>query len=509
MTVSRSADRLIAVKQVLAERAGDIEREAEMLKRLHHPGVVRFVDVVDTPGGGRALHTEFVNSDTWATRPLTDPTERAAGVAALAAVVADLHDLGIAHCQLSPAHVLHGEDDRPVLCGLRLAAEASLSNRHADLVALANLCHDPGLEGGPLIAKLSSLADATRAGRLSARELARRLDLLLAKRSTAAEPIRTAGHGSGGRRKNRSRRKSLMVAGALLAASAAFLAAGIWSRGWQAASTPATITAGAAPQSATAGSLAAGIAAPGAAEATDPAGPVTAAPADTGSAASTSPAADTVALPNTASAASTSPAADTGSAASTSPAADTGSAASTSPAADTGSATSTSPAADTAAAPAAFPAPMVPRSLGPGFEAGPSPTGESADGAPSSGVSGSLLPPTPNAVGRGSPEGFAGHESGTVLEHGGYLYGVGAPGDFVETGDWDCDGQPTPAIVRPNTGHIVLFDAWPAPGQSISMPVRWEVEAPTGAEAVAQGSCDLLRVYTSAGSSLFDPMEGR
>lgn len=133
VTVSRSADRLIAVKQVRAERAGDIEREAEMLKSLDHPGVVRFVDIVDTPDGGRAMHTEFVSSDTWATRPLTDPAERAAGVAALAAVVADLHDLGIAHCQLSTAHVLHGEGDRPVLCGLRLAAEASLSNRHVDL----------------------------------------------------------------------------------------------------------------------------------------------------------------------------------------------------------------------------------------------------------------------------------------------------------------------------------------------------------------------------------------
>ena len=91
-----------------------------MLKSLDHPGVVRFIGTVDTPDGGRAMHTEFVSSDTWATRPLTDPAERAAGVAALAAVVADLHDLGIAHCQLSTAHVLHGEDDRPVLCGLRL-----------------------------------------------------------------------------------------------------------------------------------------------------------------------------------------------------------------------------------------------------------------------------------------------------------------------------------------------------------------------------------------------------
>ena len=438
MTVSRSADRLIAVKQVPAERAGDIEREAGMLKRLHHPGVVRFVAAVDTPGGGRALHTEFVSSDTWATRPLTDPAERAAGVAALAAVVADLHDLGIAHCQLSPAHVLHGEDDRPVLCGLRLAAEASLSNRHGDLVALADLCHDPGLEGGPLIPKLLSLADATRAGRLSARELARRLDLLLAKRSTAAEPIRAAGHGSGGRVKNRSRRRSLMVAGALLAASAAALAVGIWSRGGQATSTPATIIDGAEP--------------------TDETGNQAVGPATTG---------------------------------------------------DTAAAVGLAASPTLASPEPGFSAPMVPGTVGRGFGAAPDRVGGSVDGDPGSGPSGSPLPPTADFDDRGLPENPAGHETGAVLEYGGHRYVVGAPGDFVQTGDWDCDGQATPVIVRPSTGHVVLFDAWPTPNQSISMPVRWQVEAPTGAEAVSHGSCDLLRVYTTAGSKLFDPSEGQ
>ena len=459
MTVSRSADRLIAVKQVPAERAGDIEREAGMLKRLHHPGVVRFVDAVDTPGGGRALHTEFVSSDTWATRPLTDPAERAAGVAALAAVVADLHDLGIAHCQLSPAHVLHGEDDRPVLCGLRLAAEASLSNRHGDLVALADLCHDPGLEGGPLIPKLLSLADATRAGRLSARELARRLDLLLAKRSTAAEPIRAVGHGSGGRVKNRSRRRSLMVAGALLAASAGALAVGIWSRGGQATSTPATIIDGAEPTDETAGSIA---------------GPEQ--PRRHTRRARSQP----------------------------------------SPSHHRGHSRSGRPrrlpraASPTLASPEpGFSAPMVPGTIGRGFGAAPDRVGGSVDGDPGSVPSGSPLPPTADFDDRGLPENPAGHETGAVLEYGGHRYVVGAPGDFVQTGDWDCDGQATPVIVRPSTGHVVLFDAWPTPNQSISMPVRWQVEAPTGAEAVSHGSCDLLRVYTTAGSKLFDPSEGQ
>ena len=473
MTVSRSADRLIAVKQVPAERAGDIEREAEMLKSLDHPGVVRFVDVVDTPDGGRAMHTEFVSSDTWATRPLTDPAERAAGVAALAAVVADLHDLGIAHCQLSTAHVLHGEGDGPVLCGLRLASEASLSNRHTDLVALADLCHDPSLEGGPLIAKLSSLADGTRAGRLSARELARRLDLLLAKRSTVADPIRTPGGGSGGRHKNRSRRRSLMVAGTLLAASAAALAVVIWSRGGQAVSAPAVIIDRTEPTDGS-GSQAGGITTPESAEASDPPGAVIAAAGDT------TPAGDTANI--TAAAGDTATAGDTANAA----------------------------AAGLAASPApASPAPMVPGILDRGSGTGPDQVEGSVGGSPIAAPSGSPLAPTADSVNLGRPEDPAGHEIGAVLEHGGHRYGVGAPGDFVQTGDWDCDGRATPAIVRPSTGHVVLFDAWPAPDQSISMPVRWQVEAPTGAEAVAHGSCDLLRVYTTAGSKLFDPSGGQ
>ena len=96
-------------------------------------------------------------------------------------------------------------------------------------------------------------------------------------------------------------------------------------------------------------------------------------------------------------------------------------------------------------------------------------------------------------------------EAATVLEHAERRYAVGATGDFVETGDWDCDGQPTAAIVRPSTGGVVLFDAWPGPGETISLPARWSVDSPTGAEAVAHGDCDLLRVYTTAGSRLFNP----
>ena len=272
-----------------------------------------------------------------------------------------------------------------------------------------------------------------------------------------------------------------MAAGALLAASAAALAVGIWSRGDQAVSTPVTIIDGTEPTDGSS-SQAGSIAAPEAAEASDPPGAVTSAARDT--AADAGPAAD----------------ADTTAAAGPDPPGSV-------TAADAGSAVGGNAAA--AAGPAAYPAPMVPGILDRGSGTGPDRVGGSAGVDPISVPSGSPPALTADSADRGRPEDPAGHEAGAVLEHGGYRYGVGAPGDFVQTGDWDCDGQATPAIVRPSTGHVVLFDAWPAPDQSISMPVRWQVEAPTGAEAVSHGSCDLLRVYTTAGSKLFDPSEGQ
>lgn len=446
VTVSRAGDRLIAVKQVAPGRVRDLEREAETIKRLDHPGLVRFVDLVETPDGGRAMHTEFVSSDTWSTRSLNDPAERAAGLAGLAVVVADLHDLGVAHGQIDPTHVLHGDDDRPVLCGLRLAAPVTVENRRDDLVALADLCHDPALGEGPLVVKLAALADAVRAGRMDARELARRLDLLLG-RPGAPEPARRSRDRTAGSSRERSRPKPLVIVAAVLGASAVVLAAGMWSRS-QGTSAPATITdpAGTAPaaagdQAGAPDEFSVAVAMPATSDqagAPEELGVVVAIPADT-------TAANPADIP-------------------------TGSAA-------------------TAAGATAYPSALLPGGTGPGSTT----RSNHLTGDPGSN-------PGPDAGDTASLQ------AGAVLEHGGNRYGVGAAGDFVTTGDWDCDGQPTPAIIRPSTGHVVLFDTWPAAGQSVAMPVRWEVDAPTGAEAVDHGQCDLLRVYTPAGSRLLDPM---
>ena len=468
VTVSRSGDRLIAVKQVPAGQAGDLEREAESLQRLAHPGVVRFVDLVETDDGGRAMHTEFVSSDTWATRPITDPAERAAGVAALAEVVADLHDMGFAHGRINPSHVLHGDGDQPVLCGFRRSTEISSENRRGDLVALADLCHDPAPDQGPLAEKLSALADAARAGRLDVRELARRLAMLPHKGSSASEPARTAAADTGDRRMSRPRKKLRVVVAAVLGASVAVAAAGIWSRGQQ-ESTPVTITDGAGPTAA-------------AADPTVTTGDSTGAAGDS-TAAEAGPPAD---APDPASSGASTPA-------------------------DVAAHPGPARFAVTAPGPTAIPSPMVPGMGIPGSVARSNPLTGNPDPGQASGAAsdGFLLPPAPIGLEAAASGESVSLQPGAIIDHGGSRYGVGRPGDFVETGDWNCDGRPTPAIIRPSTGHIVLFDVWPAPGQTISMPVRWEVDGPTGAETVSHGPCDLLRVYTPAGSSLFDPLEHR
>ena len=434
VTVSRSEGRLIAIKQVPEARAEEIDREADLLRRLDHPGLVRLVDVVETADGGRALHTEFVSSDTWATRPLTDPVERAAGMAALAAMVADLHHLGVAHLQLTPSHVLHGEDDRPVLCGLTLAAEATPENRHADLAALADLCHDPSLARGALAGKLASLADAARAGRLSARELARRLDLLAVKRPSAAEPIRTAGGGVLERSKKRFSRRSLKTGAAVVAVVVVAFWLGGRLRGPQ--PEPTFLPADAAP------AVVDGSYQPGDGLADD--------------------SVDGSGLPEAGMA---------------------------------GDFIGGSGLPDTGA---------TGDSIGGSGQADPSQA--SGLSGPTSGDGHIPLDASAPLAGLDTKdEAVSAHEAAAVLEHGGRRYAVGAVGDFVATGDWDCNGEATASIVRPSTGDVVLFDSWPGPGETISLPVRWNVDSATGAEAVAHGPCDLLRVYTTGGSRLFDP----
>jgi hypothetical protein len=47
-----------------------------------------------------------------------------------------------------------------------------------------------------------------------------------------------------------------------------------------------------------------------------------------------------------------------------------------------------------------------------------------------------------------------------VLERDHVRWSVGMAGDVVTIGDWDCDGEPTPALLRPATGSVYEFGEW-------------------------------------------------
>jgi hypothetical protein len=91
-------------------------------------------------------------------------------------------------------------------------------------------------------------------------------------------------------------------------------------------------------------------------------------------------------------------------------------------------------------------------------------------------------------------------DDGTV-ELDGVRYGLGAPGDLVSIGDWDCDGADTAALVRRASGEVFLFDGWARAGaDAVARRVRIVAGPVTGSSAVGDGSCDVLVVTAADGT---------
>jgi hypothetical protein len=81
-----------------------------------------------------------------------------------------------------------------------------------------------------------------------------------------------------------------------------------------------------------------------------------------------------------------------------------------------------------------------------------------------------------------------------VLAARAVTFEVGAPGDVVVLGDWDCDGSDTPGVYRPATGAIALFTRWPAAGSPAPPAVRAAGRVNGTATVVRHGRCDELVV---------------
>jgi tRNA A-37 threonylcarbamoyl transferase component Bud32 len=159
-------------------------REVDALRHLVHPGVVAVVAVEDCDEGVERLVLRRVPGRTWADIGTCPAPVGAGWGAAVATIVADLHDLGYAHGALSRDHVLIDEDGRPVLCGFGDASPLGRSDHPAhltarDVQATARMVLDaaPGLDRRAR-RRLARYTDIHHHRRLSARALA--VDLIRA-----------------------------------------------------------------------------------------------------------------------------------------------------------------------------------------------------------------------------------------------------------------------------------------------------------------------------------------
>ena len=94
-------------------------------------------------------------------------------------------------------------------------------------------------------------------------------------------------------------------------------------------------------------------------------------------------------------------------------------------------------------------------------------------------------------------------EPAEILVHDGRRYGVGSVGDLVHVADWNCDGEPTPAVLRPATGELAVFTTWPEPDSTL-LPTMTVVVDGAIDFTIDADDCPELRVRTPNGSRLIE-----
>ena len=170
-------------REVVKEAQTSAERrrltaEAAVLRTLLHPGVVSMVGSEESGGLVDRIVLRRVGGTTLAALGHQPPAAVAGWGAAVATVVADMHDLGFTHGSIGAEHVLIDQGGRPILCEFGLARRPSdgaqaQSGRADDIRAVARML--VGLlpdEERVLRRRLSPWADGRKRRHLDARTLA-------------------------------------------------------------------------------------------------------------------------------------------------------------------------------------------------------------------------------------------------------------------------------------------------------------------------------------------------
>ena len=430
---------LVAVKEGGAAEA--LRHEAALLESLDHPGVIGFVALVDD-GRGLRLLTRYAGRETLATWQPPRLEEFRRVVEEVAETVCYLHERGIVHRDIRPAHVVIDALRRPLLCGFSAArrdagddpaaqlddVKAIGETVQATLQRLEAQQQRPGRRrhAQHLGRRLQAVAQAAADGRVpSSRALASRLRAAAgesrsphrgADRPQEEPPGRTAailprlpspGGGRAAGPLRRRPRRATWLAAAAVCAGCVLGTVMVLRLGDGTSAAPAVVAS-------------ASLGAP-----SHPAAP--AAPAVAGQE------------------------------------------------------------APTPAPPTTQPGPpqRPERAAGP-----PDPPGRATDRCPGPGSG------MRDVDGDGCAEQV--RITAGFVSVDGVRYPVGTPGDQVAVGDWDCDGIATVAIVQPG-GRVYLFEDWPQQAPLAGTLVA-ELPPPVELADVARGACNELTVRYSEGT---------
>lgn len=174
---------MVSKRAQTPEEATRLRHEAQLLEAARHPGVVEVLSLDGDPAQPVLLTAHVEGPTLGAAGPL--PVQEVAGVlAAVAATLGDLHQLGIVHGNLCAGSVILGPGGAPVLCGFGDGGRVGQQPPHGpepfdtaldvfDLGTLArSLCSAGSAEGRALRRLADEVLAAQPGDRPTARALA-------------------------------------------------------------------------------------------------------------------------------------------------------------------------------------------------------------------------------------------------------------------------------------------------------------------------------------------------
>ncbi len=133
------------------EAQAQAQREAQTLRSVTHPNLIRLIEVIDD-ASGTALVLEWAERSSLAARlargPITDVQELAELIAPIADALAALHAAGFVHRDVKPENIVLRADHQPLLGDLGVACRVAEQRPGSD-VALGSVEYlDPEVANG-------------------------------------------------------------------------------------------------------------------------------------------------------------------------------------------------------------------------------------------------------------------------------------------------------------------------------------------------------------------------